>query len=57
MNVNALIQNHPQMSEKINISWPQEKGQKKAHAFRLYSGGHDPKPGYVRGKTPRKDPA
>lgn len=44
MNVNELIQNHLQMSEKINISWPQEGGQKKAQAFSLYLGGHDPKP-------------
>lgn len=45
------------MSEKINISRPQEGGQKKARAFSLYWGGHDPKPGYVYGKTPRRDPA
>lgn len=44
MNVNELIQNHLQMSETINIYWSQKGGQKKAHAFSLYSDGHDPKP-------------
>lgn len=57
MNVSELIQHHPQMSEKINISLPLKEGQKKAHAFSLYSGGHDPKPGQVCGKTPWRDPA
>lgn len=50
MNVNELIQNNLQMSGKISISWPQEGGQKAAHAFSLYSGGHDPKPAQFMGK-------